>query len=238
MIALFAGLATLGAIVALAGPAPSSRVPGLIEVPTEPPSLSAVIEGIVRRLEQMRPARRQSRRDAQLPDALDRLASSLRGGRSGGPALVELADDVADPLGTELRVVAGSLAHGAPVAVALASWADLPGSSADVRLVSAALTLGAEAGGEVARAVDRIAATLRERHELHAEVQSLATQARASAGVLALAPLAFTGLVATIEPKAVGFLVTTPIGWACLVAGLGLEAIGAAWMARITGRAA
>ncbi len=151
---------------------------------------------------------------------------------------MELAGDVAEPLGSELRVMADSLAHGAAVAVALARWAASPESSADVRLVAAALTLGADAGGEVARAVDRIAATLRERSELHAEVQSLATQARASAGVLALAPLAFAGLVATIEPKAVAFLVTTPIGWACLSAGLGLEAIGATWMARITGRAA
>ncbi len=237
MIALLAGITTLGAIVALAGQAPSARVPGQVELPTTLPSLAMVVEGIGRRLERVRPARRRNRRDAQLPDALDRLASSLRGGRSVGPALVELAGDVADPLGGELRTVAGSLAHGAPVGVALARWADSPGSSSDVRLVAAALTLGADAGGEVARAVDRIAATLRERRELHAEVQSLATQARASAGVLALAPLAFTGLVATIEPAAVAFLVTTPIGWACLVAGLGLEALGAAWMARITGRA-
>lgn len=238
MIALLVGVMTLCTIVALAGQAPSSRVPGLAEVPTAPPGLSTVIEGLVARLEHIRPERRRGRRDAQLPDALDRLASSLRSGRSVGPALVELAGDVAEPLGSELRVMADSLAHGAAVAVALARWAASPESSADVRLVAAALTLGADAGGEVARAVDRIAATLRERSELHAEVQSLATQARASAGVLALAPLAFAGLVATIEPKAVAFLVTTPIGWACLSAGLGLEAIGATWMARITGRAA
>ena len=212
MIALLAGITTLGVIAALAGQAPSARVPGQVELPTTSPSLAMVVEGIGGRLERVRPARRRNRRDAQLPDALDRLASSLRGGRSVGPALVELAGDVADPLGGELRTVAGSLAHGAPVGVALTRWADSPGSSSDVRLVAAALTLGAEAGGEVARAVDRIAATLRERRELHAEVQSLATQARASAGVLALAPLAFTGLVATIEPGAVAFLVTTPIG--------------------------
>lgn len=238
MTAVLAGVATLCAILALAGQGPPPRVPGRMEAPAAPPSLAAIVEGVVARLEQLQPARRRRRRDAQLPDALDRLASSLRGGRAVGPALVALADDVPDPLGRELGMVASSLAHGAPVATALAAWAGAPGSSPDVRLVAAALTLGADAGGEVARAVDRIAATLRERRELQAEVQSLATQARASAGVLAVAPLAFTGLVATIEPAAVGFLVTTPIGWACLVTGLGLQALGATWMARITGRAA
>ncbi len=242
MIALLAGVATLGAIVALAGPSPSARRPDVVGVPTPTPNLSEVVVRIIERfgerLDEVRPGRRRDRRDAQLPDALDRLASSLRSGQAVGPALVELATDVADPLGRELRTVAGSLAHGAAVAVALARWEASPESSADVRLVAAALTLGADAGGEVARAVDRIATTLRERRELHAEVRSLATQARASAGVLALAPLAFTGLVATIEPKAATFLVTSPIGWACLAAGLSLEAVGATWMARITGQPA
>jgi len=238
MMALVAGATVACAVVALAGRARSARVPGMVVVPLARPTLADVVARALARLERARPARRHARRDAQLPDALDRLASSLRGGRSVGPALVELAAGLPDPLGTELRAVAASLAHGAPVTAALATWAASPGTSADVRLVAAALTLGADAGGEVARAVDRIAATLRERRELRAEVQSLATQARASAGVLALAPLAFTGLVATIEPKAVTFLVTSPVGWACLVAGLGLEAVGALWMARITGRAA
>ena len=87
----------------------------------------------------------------------------------------------------------------------------------------------------MARAVDRVAATLRERRELRAEVRALATQARASAGVLAVAPLAFAALVSTIEPGVVGFLVTTPVGLACLAVGLGLDGLGALWMARDRG---
>jgi tight adherence protein B len=75
---------------------------------------------------------------------------------------------------------------------------------------------------------------LRERREVAGEVRALATQARTSAGVLAVAPLAFTGLVSTIEPGAVAFLVTSPLGLACLLLGLALEALGAVWMTRIT----
>ena len=56
--------------------------------------------------------------------------------------------------------------------------------------------------------------------------------------MLAVAPLAFAGLVSTIEPGAVAFLVTSPLGAICLVVGLGLEALGAAWMNRITRSAA
>lgn len=177
--------------------------------------------------------RRTDRRDAQLSDALERLASSVRAGSALGPAFVAMAAATPAPLGRELEVAAAEVEHGAGLAAALERWGDRPGSGAEVRLAAAALGLAADAGGEVARSVDRVAATLRERRELQAEVRALATQARASAGVLAVAPLAFTALVASVEPAAAAFLVTTPVGLLCLVGGFGLEAVGAAWMARI-----
>ncbi len=234
MNALLVGGVVAGLVAAAAGRAPAARVPGRVAAPTRPLTVTDAVATVVRGLDRVQPTRRRARRDAQLPDALDRLASALRAGQAVGPALVELAPLLPDPLGAELQPVAAALEHGATVANALTAWSTAPGASSDVRLVAAALTLGADAGGEVARAIDRVAATLRERRELAGEVQALAVQARASAGVLAVAPLAFAGLVATIEPAVVAFLVTTPVGLACLGFGLGLEALGSAWMARIT----
>ena len=102
-----------------------------------------------------------------------------------------------------------------------------------MRLVAAALSLGAQAGGEVARAVDRIAATLRERRELQAEVRALATQARASAAVLAWHPSPSRGSSPPSSRARSAFLVTSPSG-CCASCRPGLEAVGAVWMARIT----
>ncbi len=177
--------------------------------------------------------RAADRRDAQLPQALERLASNLRAGSALGPAFVATAQAVPPPLGAELRAAAAEVEHGSGLANALEHWRSGPTAGHEVQLAAVALGLAAAAGGEVARSVDRVAATLRERRELHAEARALATQARASAGVLALAPLAFTALVATVEPTAVAFLVTSPVGLLCLVSGLGLEALGALWMGRI-----
>ena len=230
----------------LAGVAAAALLAVLGVTPTTPralpiePSRSRPIRGsaITQVVDRALPQRRRRQRDAQLPDALDRLAAGLRGGHAIGPALRELAGATSAPLGAELRSLATALDHGVPVAAALDRWAAHRDASADVRLVAAALKLGAHAGGEVARAVDQISTTLRERRELQGEVRALATQARTSAAVLAIAPLAFTVLVSTIEPRAVGFLVTTPLGLVCLVLGLGLEALGAVWMNQITRRAA
>lgn len=232
MRALAAGLAV--AVLVLAGirPMPAPRRPG---APGAGRSSGTTARAwAADALERARPRRRQRHRDAQLPEALDRLASALRAGVAIGPALGDVASQLEDPLHGELQPVGQAVRRGDSVAVALQRWADAPAASADVRLVVAALSLGAIAGGEVARAVDRVAATLRERRELQAEVRALATQARASAGVLAIAPIAFAALVTTIEPQAGAFLVTSSVGVACLLFGLALEAVGIAWMARIT----
>ena len=233
MVLLTGGVAALAVVMALGGwgrPAPR-RLPHPAVGARRPRPWREVGRAVI---ERVAPSIRQARRDAQLPGAIDRLASALRAGTAIGPGLIEVAGDLGEPLGAELREVARAIEHGTAVGAALATWSASPGASPDVRMVAAALTLGAGAGGEVARAVDGVGATLRERHELRAEVRALATQARASAAVLAVAPLLFAGLVATLEPHAIAFLVTTPAGLACLTSGVALEGLGMWWMARIT----
>lgn len=188
-------------------------------------------------VDRWRARRLQERRDRQLPEALERMAAATRAGRSLAAAVGEVAHTTAPPLGDELRALAAELDGGLPVEAAVAARTGIGPSSSDRDLALAALALGARAGGEVGRALDRVAATLRERRELRGEARALATQARASAGVLTVAPLAFTVLVSAVEPGAIAFLLTTPAGWGCLGIGLALDAAGALWMARTVERA-
>ncbi len=213
--------AGVAGLAATAGPAVALAAGALLLA--VPPSVGPVLR-----------RRRRHQIDAQLPAALERLASALRAGAAPAPAFIDLVAAAPEPLASDLWGPALEVEHGARLAAAIDRWAARPEVSASVRLTGAALGLGVEAGGEVARSIDRVAATLRERRELQAEVHALATQARASAGVLALAPIGFTALVATIEPTTVTFLLTTTMGLLCLGAGLALEAAGMAWMARIT----
>lgn len=182
--------------------------------------------------------RRLAERDQQLPEAMERVAAALRAGTALGPALVQVARGLEQPLGDELRRATRRLENGERVGATLDRWAREPDSSSAVVLTASALSLGAESGGEVARAVDGVATTLRERRQLQAEVRALATQARTSAWLLASAPLAFAALVATVEPGVVRFLFGSALGAACLLVGVALDAVGVAWMARIVGRAA
>ena len=105
---------------------------------------------------------------------------------------------------------------------------------AGVRLTASALELGIAAGGAHARAIDGVAATLRENLAITAEVRAQAAQAQASALVIGLAPIGFTALACLADHRTATFLFQTPAGLACLTVGLALDAAGAIWMGRIT----
>lgn len=171
--------------------------------------------------------------EAALPAAVEAMATALRSGASLRQALAEAAGVTPGTLGADLAGVADATRHGSGVVAALEAWAGrrpLPG----VRLVVAALCLAAETGGAAARSVDAVAATLRQRLAAQAEARALATQARVSAAVIAVAPVAFCVLSVAVDPRSSAFLLRTRVGLALLTAGLVLDAAGALWMARLT----
>ena len=89
------------------------------------------------------------------------------------------------------------------------------------------------AGGPQARAVDGVAATLRERRAVVAEIRAQSAQARLSAVVIGALPLLFLLWAVATDRRTAAFLVAGPAGWACLGAGVGLEVVGGLWMRRL-----
>jgi tight adherence protein B len=185
------------------------------------------------------PARRARRRhdrryEAALPVALEATARSLRGGAGLAGALADAARGAAPAsaaLASDLRVLADDRSLG--LASAANAWARRR-SSPSTRLAATAVALAADLGGGAARAFDGVALTLRERAAAADEVRVLGTQARLSALLMGVAPVVFAFLAVATDPRVAGFLFGTPLGWACVVVGGGLDAIGALWMTRIS----
>lgn len=174
--------------------------------------------------------RRRRAVDRDVPERLDRIIRRLRAGSNLSDAIVGVGvgDDV-------LASLAADIAIGRRLAPAVARWrAEDP--SPNRRLAAVALELSAEAGGSSASVLDGVAESLRDRVALEREVVALSSQARASAALLVIAPVAFTLVVGAVEPRLWSMLVGSPIGWVCLGLGLGLDALGAVWMARLVGR--
>ena len=168
-----------------------------------------------------------------LPDALEAIARALRAGGSLLQAVEVAAASLPPPLGADLAEVATRARHDEGLVSALERWAEtrpLPG----VRLAVAALALGAETGGAQARAVDGVAATLRQRLATAAELRALSSQARMSAAVIAVAPLGFGVFASAADGRTASFLLGTPFGLACLAGGLLLDGVAAVWMHALT----
>jgi len=179
-----------------------------------------------------RAGRRGRRVVQELPALLEAVARSLRSGATLRTALLDAAR-APTPSGEELARVLAPLAAGVSLAEALTAWPDRR-PSPSVRLAVGALLLADSVGGSPARAVDGVAATLRDRLEVETEARALASQARTSALVVAVAPLAFAVLGAAGDDRTAHFLLGTRAGILCLASGLALDAAGAWWMARLT----
>jgi tight adherence protein B len=168
-----------------------------------------------------------------LPDALEVAARSLRAGSSLRGALGEASRSVPDPLADDLRAIVVATDRGESLGAAVDAWvARRPDGGA--RLTGAAIGLAADAGGGAARALDSVAATLRDRMALGRELRALSAQARLSAAVIAVAPIGFAGLAVGLDGSTAEFLLRTTPGLGCLVGGLALDGLGAWWMTRIT----
>ena len=196
----------------------------------------AALEARVRGRWEARPRVRRRRLAAGLPGVLDDAARALRAGASLRQAIADAGASAAGPAAALMASLASRVEMGVPLVVALDQLArDEP--SGEVRLVAAALHVAAEAGGRAATAVEAVAATLRERHAAAQEVAAHSVQARLSAVVIALLPVAFTVWCVATDDRAAAFLLASRAGWLCLVSGLGLLGTGAWWMARIVGSA-
>jgi tight adherence protein B len=180
--------------------------------------------------------RRQLRHAARdVPAALELMARSLRAGGTVHGAVADAGAAMAGPVGAGLRQVGSATARGQPLVDALHCWREPAGPEiAGVRLAVDALAMAAEVGGSQAAALDGVATTLRQRLAAEAEAWSLGAQARLSAAVIALAPLAFSALASAADRTYARFLFRTPGGLALLVTGLALDGLGAWWMARLT----
>ena len=171
--------------------------------------------------------------EQSLPGALEAVARSLRSGASLRAAVAEAAAATNGALGAEFARVDADARRGVPLVVALDGLAvrlPLPG----VRLAVAALTLGVEAGGAQARAVDGVATTLRDRIAAAAEARALAAQTRASVWVIAISPAAFCAFAVITDPRTARFFFRSASGLTFLALGLVLDGAGALWMRRLS----
>jgi Flp pilus assembly protein TadB len=168
-------------------------------------------------------------RDRDLPEFVDQIIRSLRSGESLPRAIRSAA---ATRTADDHRQLVADLDAGEPVGEAITKWSEA--AKSPLRdLAAVALGLAATSGGSVATVLGGVSESLRERIALEREVRALSSQARASAMVMIIAPIGFAFVGASADSRVATLLLTRPLGWACLIVGIGLNAIGGWWMSRM-----
>jgi len=161
----------------------------------------------------------------QMPDGLDMIAQSLQAGMGLTQAMVYVAKEVPDPLGTEFSVFIEEVNLGLPLADALRKLEErmtLP----EVRLFNTALMVQREVGGSLAELLNKLSDIIRDRFRIERLIKSLTAQNRMSAWTVCSIP-PFLGVFMFIrEPVMMNDMMANPMGKGMLAAALVLELLG------------
>ncbi len=176
--------------------------------------------------------RRASAFEAALPDALQLVAGAMRAGFTLNQAIGTVAREGNEPTASEFGRVLTEVRLGAELEDALDSAAKRL-RSYDLELVVMAIRTAREVGGNLAEVLQTTAATMRERVQLHRQVEVLSAEGRLSAKVLTGLPFFLAGYLLLFKRGYLNPLVTNGVGIFLLIAGIVLLGVGSFWLSRI-----
>jgi tight adherence protein B len=163
--------------------------------------------------------------EAQLPDALDFLARSMRAGHAFTISLEMVGQEIHEPLAQEFRSLFNEQNLGASLDRSLESFAGrvpLP----DVRFFSSAVLLQRQTGGNLSEILNRLSHIIRERFRLKGQVKAVSAHGRLTATILTLLPLAtLAGLILT-SPGYLDPLLNDETGRKVIAGGILAQIIG------------
>ncbi|MFN8614567.1 MAG: type II secretion system F family protein [Vampirovibrionales bacterium] len=163
--------------------------------------------------------------EAQLPDALTVLASSLRAGYSFQAAMQLMADQLPEPIVSVFTNLNNDLKLGVSTKESMGKMVESVPIS-DYRIFSTAVLVQREVGGNLAEVMDRLAFTIRERFKLKKQVSVLTAQPRLSAYILGAGPTFMFCIFYFFFNDYLKPLYTNLFGQIALVLAFGLQLIG------------
>lgn len=177
-------------------------------------------------------SQRRAAFDAQLPNVLQLVGSSIQTGFSLAQALDAVVREDAQPASGEFARALGESRLGADLADALESVATRL-DSRDLRWVVMAIRIQRETGGNLAEVLRNTVNTMRERAYLRRQVRSLSAEGRLSAWVLLALPILVGGWLFYANPRYMHPLYSTVLGITMLAIACALVVIGAFWMRNV-----
>jgi tight adherence protein B len=133
------------------------------------------------------------------PEAIDLMVRALRSGLPVSEAIINAGHEVADPVGSELRMVESGMRLGRDLDSLLwdiAKRIDAP----EFQFFIIAMSVQRETGGNLAETLGNLAESLRRRRQMRAKVRAMSSETRATTIILGGLPVVVVGLLALTSP--------------------------------------
>jgi len=143
--------------------------------------------------------RRHGKFAEQFPDAMDIIVRSLRAGHPVPVAIALVAQELADPIGTEFGIAADEITYGADVETAMRNLYFRVGQE-DLPLFVTAVAIQGSTGGNLGEILENLSAVIRERFKMRRKIRALAAEGRASAMILSSLPILMFLVIQVITP--------------------------------------
>jgi tight adherence protein B len=146
-----------------------------------------------------------------LPEAIDLMVNALRAGHSLIAAMGSVARECADPIGCEFKTCFEEQNYGLEMKTALDNLVNRVPLQ-DLRIVSTAIMIQRESGGNLAEVLDKTSHVIRERFRLKRQVKVHTAQGKMTGWVLTLMPIILGMILYFLNPVMMSLLWTDPIG--------------------------
>lgn len=185
------------------------------------------------RVVKFRQGRRLKKFNSQLPETIGLLSNGLKAGYSLPQALDSVARNTTGPISEELGRVTREMSVGASLDQSLLNLVKRVASD-DLDLIVTAILIHRSVGGNLARVLDSISHTVRQRVMVKGQISALTAQARASGWIISLLPVGVAAILYVIAPTYFRSLTTDRLGIALLIVAAVMIVIGNYFIRRIT----
>jgi tight adherence protein B len=170
----------------------------------------------------------------QLPDALRSLGMCFSAGFSLQQSLEQTAQEAEQPLSGELLKTASDMQTGCSILESLRKLDERVNVS-ELRFVSVAMEIQHSTGGSLREILDCAAHSLDSSFELERSLSVQTAQARMSARVVTVMPLALMLVLSLAMEGYLATFFTNPVGFGMLIVALGMELVGVLAIRKILG---
>ena len=170
-------------------------------------------------------SKRRSTFSGQLVDGIMVLSSSLKAGLSLIQSFEVLADEMPSPIRDEFSLLIRENRMGVSLQDCLLHLRQRNPSD-DLILITTAIIIAQETGGDLTQILEQLVFTLREKRKLNGRVRALTVQARLQGTIMALLPIAFACFTYFVTPENFDLLINDTMGRYMILYAVVSEIIG------------